>query len=187
MSVKLFNQGKRTIRGEAVDPHDPVNKDGSPKKKPFVFPPKEALEFSDEEARKLKKMFGSEMLSMEDVKSQFSESRPAAEAPSSTSKPATDSVAHDPLSSLSEDERVAVLALRAAKPPEEAPVPKAPVAKQEPSAFVNVTEEEGKAALAAIEAVRAKNAAANPDAPENQPATLMQKVRDALGVNKEGV
>lgn len=173
MSVKLFNQGKRTIRGEAIDPRDG-------KKKPFAFLPKEALEFSDEDARKLKKMFGSEMLSIDDVKSQFDDSRPAAEATPVTSQPATNNSAHDPLSSLSEDERVAVLALRAAKPPEEVPVPKAPVAKQEPSAFVNVTEEEGKAALAAIEAIRAKNASANPDAPENQPATLMQKVREVL-------
>lgn len=50
-----------------------------------------------------------------------------------------------------------------------------------------ITEEESEAALAAIQAVRAQKAANNPDAPENQPSGLVQKVRDVLGMGKEGV
>ena len=178
MSVKLFNQGKRTIRGDATDPRDG-------KLKPFAFLPKQALEFDDETARKLKKMFGAELLSIEDVKSHFEHAAPAAEATPVTAQPATNQTVDASLVGLTEDEKAAVIALRAARPPEVAPIAAAPVVKAETSDFVNVTEEEGKAALAAIQAVRAKNAAANPDAPENQPASLMQRVREALA-GKEG-
>lgn len=173
MSVKLFNQGKRIIHGEAVDPRDG-------KKKPFAFLPKTALEFDDELARKLKKMFGAEMLSIEDVKSHFDGAHSPAESPPAPSQPATNQAIDVSLSGLTEDEKVAVLALRAAKLPEVAPLAQPAIVKAEPSDFVNVTEEEGKAALAAIQAIRIKNAAANPDAPENQPASIMQRVRDVL-------
>lgn len=56
----------------------------------------------------------------------------------------------------------------------------APAAPAELAQDPAITEEESEAAIAAIQAVRAKKAAANPDAPENQPASIMQRVRDVL-------
>lgn len=186
MSVKLYNQGKRVIHGHALD-----EKDG--KLKPFAFLPKTALAFDDETGAKLKKIYGNEMLSIEDVKNSFEDARPAADAAPVQGMPATNKPIDD-LSGLSEAERAAVIALRNAKAPEVdptqqplAPLPPLPANKPlDPSNFVNVSEEEGKAALAAIQAVRAKNEAAaglTPD-PAAKPG-LVDRAKAALGMGQQ--
>lgn len=173
MSIKLFNQGKRTIRGEAIDPRDG-------KLKPYAFPPKSALEFDEETARKLKKIYGHEILSVDDVKSQFDQAMQASDSP-----PAQPSMAAaqpkapvDDLAGLSSQERDLVLALRSQ--PEVPPPPPQAAPTADPSQFVNVTEEEARAAKAAIDEVRQRNAAYGDNGAGADPTGLLAQVAAKL-------
>ncbi len=54
MSIRLFNQGARSIFGDG-----------------FEFKPKTTMEFNDETGSYLKRLYGQELVSMDDVQKQF--------------------------------------------------------------------------------------------------------------------
>lgn len=66
MGIKLFHKGKRNIHGIAKDANgDPA---------PFVFKPQTAIEFDEETGAKLRRLYGNEIISMDDVQKQFDQS-----------------------------------------------------------------------------------------------------------------
>lgn len=187
MPVKLLNKGKRIIKGDDIDPVDGIAK-------PYAFLPGEVVEFSDETARKLRKGYPREVKSMEDVKSPFENSKSAADAAPAVAMPGGPEKVKDDLDHLSTQERELVLELRAQGTKDKAlGEPKKLEQKADPSQFVNVSEEEGLAAMRAIQELRAqKEAAAKEkagDAEKNQTPIqrVAAKLRDlAVGDNQGG-
>lgn len=191
MAVKLFNQGKRIIHGEDMDEKGGFKTLAEAKEagklKPFAFRPKTALSFSDETAKKLKKIYGNEMLAMDEIKNQFDDAPEASKAAPERATPSINKPVDD-LAVLSAQERELVVALRAQEAQKATDLkeknigadPTAPAPQSDPrpdpSKFVNVTEEEGKAALAAIQAVREKNAAQ----PQSETQSLIESVRQKI-------
>lgn len=65
--VKLFNNGSRTFYGDSLT----KNAAGEEIKVPFALEPKKAMAFDQETAKRLKNLYASELMDMNDVQSQF--------------------------------------------------------------------------------------------------------------------
>jgi hypothetical protein len=90
--MKLFNQGTNTIHGATE-----IVIEGVKKKVPYAFAPKQALDFTEAEATKLKRLYPRQLLSLEDVQSQFANSTAAVAvgaAPEVQAAPVTPPVAN---------------------------------------------------------------------------------------------